>query len=127
MKNQNDKLLNKEINRRRTFAIISHPDAGKTTLTEKMLLVGGAIQLAGSGKARKAGRPKATYDLPLALIEKIQEIASREDVSQSDIVAWALVEFLERYEAGEVVLQEHKTSARSLRFACKLDLPERWR
>lgn len=78
-------------------------------------------------KVRKAGRPKATYDLPLALIEKVQEIASREDVSQSDIVAWALVEFLERYEAGEVVLQEHKTSARSLRFACKLELPERWR
>src|SRR5688572_20217917 len=36
-----------EINRRRTFAIISHPDAGKTTLTEKLLLYGGAIQLAG--------------------------------------------------------------------------------
>ena len=36
-----------EINRRRTFAIISHPDAGKTTLTEKFLLYGGAIQLAG--------------------------------------------------------------------------------
>ena len=37
-----------EINRRRTFAIISHPDAGKTTLTEKFLLYGGAINLAGS-------------------------------------------------------------------------------
>ena len=37
-----------EINRRRTFAIISHPDAGKTTLTEKLLLYGGAIQTAGS-------------------------------------------------------------------------------
>ncbi|MFZ1861235.1 MAG: GTP-binding protein, partial [Candidatus Competibacter sp.] len=35
-----------ELNRRRTFAIISHPDAGKTTLTEKLLLFGGAIQLA---------------------------------------------------------------------------------
>ena len=40
----------KEIERRRTFAIISHPDAGKTTLTEKLLLYGGAIQLAGSVK-----------------------------------------------------------------------------
>ena len=39
-----------EINRRRTFAIISHPDAGKTTLTEKFLLYGGAINLAGSVK-----------------------------------------------------------------------------
>ncbi len=44
----------KEIQRRRTFAIISHPDAGKTTLTEKLLLYGGAIRLAGSVKARKA-------------------------------------------------------------------------
>ena len=40
----------KEIERRRTFAIISHPDAGKTTLTEKLLLYGGAIQMAGSVK-----------------------------------------------------------------------------
>ncbi len=42
----------KEIEKRRTFAIISHPDAGKTTLTEKLLLYGGAINLAGSGKGR---------------------------------------------------------------------------
>ena len=42
-----------EIQRRRTFAIISHPDAGKTTLTEKLLLYGGAIHLAGSVKERK--------------------------------------------------------------------------
>ena len=47
-------VLNKEIERRRTFAIISHPDAGKTTLTEKLLLYGGAIHMAGSVKARKA-------------------------------------------------------------------------
>lgn len=46
--------LEKEISRRRTFAIISHPDAGKTTLTEKLLLYGGAIRQAGSVKARKA-------------------------------------------------------------------------
>ena len=45
-----------EIKKRRTFAIISHPDAGKTTLTEKFLLYGGAIRLAGSGKARKASK-----------------------------------------------------------------------
>ena len=44
--------LTDEILRRRTFAIISHPDAGKTTLTEKLLLFGGAIQLAGEVKAR---------------------------------------------------------------------------
>ena len=46
--------LHREIARRRTFAIISHPDAGKTTLTEKLLLYGGAIRQAGSVKARKA-------------------------------------------------------------------------
>ncbi len=46
-------VLAREIARRRTFAIISHPDAGKTTLTEKLLLFGGAIQLAGQVKAKK--------------------------------------------------------------------------
>ena len=45
-----------EIDRRRTFAIISHPDAGKTTLTEKLLLYGGALHMAGAVKARKASR-----------------------------------------------------------------------
>jgi peptide chain release factor 3 len=50
-----------EISRRRTFAIISHPDAGKTTLTEKLLLFGGAIQMAGTVKGRKAAR-HATSD-----------------------------------------------------------------
>lgn len=48
--------LSDEVARRRTFAIISHPDAGKTTLTEKLLLFAGAIQIAGSVKARKASR-----------------------------------------------------------------------
>src|SRR5690606_37432892 len=50
------RALAREIGRRRTFAIISHPDAGKTTLTEKLLLFGGAIQQAGSVRARKAAR-----------------------------------------------------------------------
>ncbi len=48
--------LKKEIEKRRTFAIISHPDAGKTTLTEKFLLYGGAINLAGSVKGRKTAK-----------------------------------------------------------------------
>src|SRR5216683_2515637 len=48
--------IEQEISRRRTFAIISHPDAGKTTLTEKFLLYGGALQLAGSVTARKNQR-----------------------------------------------------------------------
>src|SRR5437868_4979098 len=45
-------LLAAQVERRRTFAIIAHPDAGKTTLTEKLLLFGGAIQMAGAVKAR---------------------------------------------------------------------------
>jgi len=53
--------LLRDVARRRTFAIISHPDAGKTTLTEKLLLFGGAIQMAGTVKARKSGR-HATSD-----------------------------------------------------------------
>jgi peptide chain release factor 3 len=57
----NDAGIAREVGRRRTFAIISHPDAGKTTLTEKLLLFGGAIQMAGTVKARKSGR-HATSD-----------------------------------------------------------------
>src|SRR5271154_2808893 len=57
----NEAEIINEIKRRRTFAIISHPDAGKTTLTEKLLLFGGAIQMAGTVKGRKATR-HATSD-----------------------------------------------------------------
>jgi len=53
--------LQREVLKRRTFGIISHPDAGKTTLTEKLLLYGGAINLAGAVKSRKAER-HATSD-----------------------------------------------------------------
>ena len=53
--------LTEEISRRRTFAIISHPDAGKTTLTEKFLLYGGAIAQAGVVKGKKNSRA-ATSD-----------------------------------------------------------------
>lgn len=60
MKNLNLQFENPEIQRRRTFGIISHPDAGKTTLTEKLLLFGGAIQMAGAIKARKANRHAAS-------------------------------------------------------------------
>ncbi|MCA9650601.1 MAG: peptide chain release factor 3, partial [Myxococcales bacterium] len=45
-----------KVQRRRTFAIVSHPDAGKTTLTEKLLFFGGAIQTAGAVRARRASR-----------------------------------------------------------------------
>ena len=60
-KNLNIDQISKEVNKRRNFAIISHPDAGKTTLTEKLLLYGGAIQQAGAVKARGNQR-KATSD-----------------------------------------------------------------
>ncbi|MEY2804332.1 MAG: Peptide chain release factor 3 [Pseudomonadota bacterium] len=68
-----------ETRRRRTFAIISHPDAGKTTLTEKLLLFSGAIQIAGSVKARKASR-HATSDL--MEIEKQRGISVASSVMQ---------------------------------------------
>ena len=56
MDTQISNLLEKQVKRRRTFAIISHPDAGKTTLTEKLLLYGGAIHLAGAVKAKGTQR-----------------------------------------------------------------------
>jgi len=71
----------KEIKRRRTFAIISHPDAGKTTLTEKLLLFGGAIQSAGSVKGRKADR-HATSDW--MQMEKERGISVTTSVMQFD-------------------------------------------
>src|SRR5690554_1093886 len=55
-----DSKIVKEAKKRRTFAIISHPDAGKTTLTEKLLLYGGAIHEAGSVRARKASHHAAS-------------------------------------------------------------------
>ena len=75
------KTLQNEIRRRRTFAIISHPDAGKTTLTEKLLLYGGAIHLAGSVKARRASR-HATSDW--MAIEKERGISVASSVMQFD-------------------------------------------
>ncbi len=56
MSTNTEKKIESEVARRRTFAIISHPDAGKTTLTEKLLLYGGAIHLAGSVKSRRAAK-----------------------------------------------------------------------
>ena len=73
--------LEAEVKRRRTFAIISHPDAGKTTLTEKLLLYGGAIHLAGTVKARKAAR-HATSDW--MEIEKQRGISVTSSVLQFD-------------------------------------------
>ena len=76
-----DMSLAKEVSRRRTFAIISHPDAGKTTLTEKLLLYAGAIHIAGSVKARKASR-HATSDW--MEIEKQRGISVASSVMQME-------------------------------------------
>jgi len=73
--------LTDEVARRRTFAIISHPDAGKTTLTEKLLLFGGAIQQAGTVKARKSAR-HATSDW--MEVEKQRGISVTSSVMQFD-------------------------------------------
>ncbi|MFN3738143.1 peptide chain release factor 3 [Hydrogenophaga sp.] len=73
--------LQEQVRRRRTFAIISHPDAGKTTLTEKLLLFSGAINIAGSVKARKAAR-HATSDW--MEIEKQRGISVASSVMQME-------------------------------------------
>ncbi len=75
------KEVGKEVAKRRTFAIISHPDAGKTTLTEKLLLFAGAIHIAGSVKARKASR-HATSDW--MEIEKQRGISVASSVMQME-------------------------------------------
>lgn len=74
-------MIDQEVKRRRTFAIISHPDAGKTTLTEKLLLFAGAIHIAGSVKARKASR-HATSDW--MEIEKQRGISVASSVMQME-------------------------------------------
>ena len=73
--------LQTEIQKRRTFAIISHPDAGKTTLTEKLLLYGGAIHLAGSIKSRKTQRHAVSDWME---IEKQRGISVTSSVLQFD-------------------------------------------
>jgi peptide chain release factor 3 len=81
MPNLNTAEIASRVRRRRTFAIISHPDAGKTTLTEKLLLFSGAIQIAGSVKARKASR-HATSDW--MEIEKQRGISVASSVMQME-------------------------------------------
>ena len=76
-----------EIQKRRTFAIISHPDAGKTTLTEKLLLYGGAVQLAGSVTARKNQRATTSDWMEL---EKKRGISISSTVLQFDYDGYRL-------------------------------------
>jgi peptide chain release factor 3 len=79
--------MNDEIRKRRTFAIISHPDAGKTTLTEKFLLYGGALQLAGSVTARKRQRETASDWMEL---EKQRGISISSTLLQFDYRGWRM-------------------------------------
>ena len=79
--------IRSEIERRRTFAIISHPDAGKTTLTEKLLLYGGAVQLAGSVTARKNQRATTSDWMEL---EKKRGISISSTVLQFDYGAYRI-------------------------------------
>jgi len=80
-------LIHQEILRRRTFAIISHPDAGKTTLTEKFLLYGGAVQLAGSVTARKQQRETASDWMEM---EKKRGISISSTLLQFDYGPWRI-------------------------------------
>ena len=82
-----EKDLVRETSRRRTFGIISHPDAGKTTLTEKLLLFGGAIQMAGTVKARKAAR-YATSDW--MAMERERGISVTSSVMQFEYEGYAI-------------------------------------
>ncbi len=77
----------KEVRRRRTFAIISHPDAGKTTLTEKLLLYGGAIRLAGSVKSRRAQKHAVSDWME---IEKQRGISVTSSVLQFDYSGYCI-------------------------------------
>jgi peptide chain release factor 3 len=81
MSETSKEVLAERVEQRRTFAIISHPDAGKTTLTEKLLLFAGAIHIAGSVKARKATR-HATSDW--MEIEKQRGISVASSVMQME-------------------------------------------
>ena len=79
--------LRKEIEKRRTFAIISHPDAGKTTLTEKFLLYGGAINLAGSVKGKATARHAVSDWME---IEKQRGISVTSSVMQFEYDGYAI-------------------------------------
>ena len=85
--------LKKEIENRRTFAIISHPDAGKTTITEKFLLYGGAIQEAGMVKGKKNSRHAVSDWME---IEKQRGISVTSSVLQSGTRASASTSWIPR-------------------------------
>ena len=81
-------------------------------------------------KARKLAalekRPRMTYDLPKSLIDAIRDIADSENIPQSDAAALALVQFVERYRAGEVEIESLKQHAKSLKFIYRLSIEDIW-
>ena len=79
------------INKRRTFAIISHPDAGKTTLTEKLLLFSGAIQKAGTVKAKKSGKFATSDWMKIEKQRGISVVSSVMQFSYRDHVILSLI------------------------------------
>ena len=85
--------LRKEIEKRRTFAIISHPDAGKTTLTEKFLLYGGAINLAGSVKGKATARHAVSDWME---IEKQRGISVTSSVLQFNYDGYCIIFWIPR-------------------------------
>ena len=92
MENRMDENLKKEIENRRTFAIISHPDAGKTTLTEKFLLYGGAINTAGSVKGKANSKCLTGWELKKK--EAFQLHLQRFSLTMKDIalIFWILLD-----------------------------------
>lgn len=83
-------------------------------------------QLQAHKRRTSKRRPRASYDLPAAMITAVQDVAGREQVAQSDIVAYALAEWLARYQAGQVDLTDSKHTSRSPRYPWTLDLPGEW-
>ena len=104
--------LEKQVAKRRTFAIISHPDAGKTTLTEKLLLYGGAIQLAGTVKGRKASRHATSDWMKLEQQRGISVTSSVMQFPYGDHVVNLLV------QANEVFFQL-RFGLFEFRFSCR--------
>ena len=88
-----------ETRRRRTFAIISHPDAGKTTLTEKLLLFSGAIQIAGAVKGRKASRHATSDWMEIEKQRGISVASSVMQMSYRDHV----INLLDTPSSGEIL------------------------
>ena len=109
-----------EIERRRTFAIISHPDAGKTTLTEKLLLYGGAINQAGSVKGKQSAKHAVSDWMDIEkqrgispkdvskLQEELEDMGEDEDLSYEYVEDDEDVEDLEDFEYEEEDWEDDK-------------------